>query len=301
MQYTATDFKEVERAVREFAKHPHAEVRMLATSLLGREIPLVSLGNGSKCVLYVGAHHGMEGITAGVLLDFVRDYLGALSRKESHYGCPMEYLHETRRILVVPMLNPDGVEYALHGLGAYNPLGERVIAMNGERGRDLSRWQANARGVDLNHNYDAGFMAYKQKEREAGIFGGAPTRYSGEYPESEPETAALARLLRMLGEQLLGVLTLHTQGEEIYCSCADHLTAKTMAAGRALARLTGYRLARPEGLSAFGGLTDYCIESLHRPSYTLECGRGENPLPPSDRTLIYAKLRRALFSFPFLL
>ena len=52
---------------------------------------------------------------------------------------------------------------------------------------DFTHWQANARGVDLNHNYDAGFLEYKQIEAEQGILGGGPTRYSGECPESEPE------------------------------------------------------------------------------------------------------------------
>ena len=29
---------------------------------------------------------------------------------------------------------------------------------------DFSHWQANARGVDLNHNYDSGFYEYKKIE-----------------------------------------------------------------------------------------------------------------------------------------
>ncbi len=299
--YTATDYKELLAATARISADPNTFVSVLTKSVLGREIPLISLGSGKKCVLYVAAHHGMEGITAGVLLDFISEYLAALSKKASMYGTPMKYLFETRRLLVVPMLNPDGVEYALHGVEIDNPLRMRVLAMNGGHGEDFSHWQANARGVDLNHNYNAGFAEYKEKERAMGILNGAPTRYSGEYPESEPETAALCRLLRAEHENLLGVLTLHTQGEEIFCSCAENLTAKSMSVGRVLSRLTGYRLARPEGLAAFGGLTDWCIRVLGRPSYTLECGFGINPLPPADRPLLYARLHKALFTFPLLL
>ena len=272
---------------------------VLTQSILGREIPLITLGKGKKAVVYVGAHHGMEWITAAVLVDFIADYCRQLARNTAPFGNRVSYLFEERRILIVPMLNPDGVEYATAGVSAENPLYARVCAMNG--GEDFTHWQANARGVDLNHNYDAGFLAYKSKEREAGILNGAPTRYSGEYPESEPETAALCRLLRYHHEDLLGVLTLHTQGEEIFCSCRDAISAKTTSVGRMLARITGYTLAHPSGLAAFGGLTDWCIESLKRPAYTLECGRGENPLPVSQRPLIYEKLRRAFFSVPFLL
>ena len=63
--------------------------------------------------------------------------------------------------------------------------------------------------------------------------------------------------------------------------------------------MTGYELKNPVGLAAFGGLTDWCIEALDLPSFTVECGRGENPLPAETRPLIYEKLRRALFAFPF--
>ena len=272
-----------------------ADVSVLTRSILGREIPLITLGKGKHAVLYVGAHHGMEGITCGVLLDFIADYIRQYEKKTTVYDYPMQYLFEQRRIYIVPMLNPDGVEYAVHGIGESNPLRERVLKMNDSN--DFSNWQANARGVDLNHNYDAGFLAYKRKEAEAGIMGGAPTRYSGEYPESEPETAALCRFLRFHREQIKGVLTLHTPGEEIFCSCKDNLTAKTMSVGRVISRFTGYRLARPEGLAAFGGLTDWCISTLCRPAFTLECGKGQNPLPPSQRPLIYERLRRTLFSF----
>lgn len=271
---------------------------VLTRSILGREIPILTLGKGRRAVFLVGAHHGMESITAAVLTDFIEDYTRQLSRRATVYDYPMRYLFEERKIYIVPMLNPDGVEYSVNGTTRENPLYERVMAMKG--GEDLTRWQANARGVDLNHNYDAGFAAYKAKEAQEGIPSGAPTRYSGEYPESEPETAALCRFLRARREEIKGVLTLHTQGEEIFCSCENNLTAKCMSVGRLLSRFTGYRLARPEGLAAFGGLTDWCIASLCRPAFTLECGRGENPLPEEQREIIYGRLRRALFSFAFM-
>ena len=295
MEHHSVDYKALTDALKTMTGGA-VEINVLTRSILGREIPILTLGQGKRAVLYVGAHHGMESITSGVLLDFIADYIKQYERAATVYEYPIKYLFQERRIYIVPMLNPDGVEYAIHGVGAENPLRDRVIRMNG--GEDFSHWQANARGVDLNHNYDAGFRAYKKKEAEAGITGGAPTRYSGEYPESEPETAALCRFLRLRRENIVGILTLHTQGEEIFCSCGDNLTAKTMSVGRVISRFTGYRLARPEGLAAFGGLTDWCIADLFRPAFTLECGKGENPLPPEQRPLIYERLRRILFSFP---
>ena len=272
----------------------------LTRSIFGRKIPLITLGKGKRAVLYVGAHHGTEGVTTGVLLDFIADYLHQYANHATVFEYPMEYLFRERKIYIVPMLNPDGVEYATHGVEKENPLLERLLLMNGGSD-DFSRWNANARGVDLNHNYDAEFEKYKESEIAEGIVNGAPNGYSGEFPESEPETAALCRFLRSRREEICGVLSLHTRGEEILCSCADNLTAKTMAAGRILSRFTGYRLARPEGISARGSLSDWCISSLLRPAYTLRCGKGEGVLLFGEQSKIYERLRRALFSFPFLI
>ena len=126
-----------------------------------------------------------------------------------------------------------------------------------------------------------------------GIKGGAPTRYSGDAPESEPETAALAAFVRSAKPRL--VMSLHTQGEEIYYCGGGRELPGVRAAALRLSSLSGYRIALPSGPAAYGGLCDYTTASLGIPSFTVECGRGENPLPPSDFPLIYARIRRMLF------
>ena len=47
-------------------------------------------------------------------------------------------------------------------------------------------------------------------------------------------------------------------------------------------------------------MTDYCIEKLGIPAFTLECGKGKNPLPPADAPILYGEIRKALFGFPML-
>lgn len=291
------DHQTLERCVHELEKkHKCLSVGSIGSTILGRTIPEITIGSGDRCVLYIGAHHGMEWITSALLLLLAAELADAYESDRTVSGVSVRAVLKLRRICIVPMLNPDGVEYAIHGLDPQSILHDRVIAMNG--GDDLSHWQANARGVDLNHNYNAGFAEYKQVEAKLGIWGGAPTRYSGEYPESEPETRSMCNFVRFLEPTL--AVSLHTQGEEIYytsCGKSEHIS---LPLARAAAKMTGYKLAKPTGTAAYGGFTDWFINEFQAPALTLECGRGTNPLPLSDLLPIYSRLHRALITLPTL-
>lgn len=282
------------------SRYPWISVTVLGESIMGRKIPMIRLGGNedARHVLYIGAHHGMEWITSCVLLRFINEYCELLGSDGMAEGVRVKRLYESCNLHIVPMLNPDGVDYAINGVSEENVLRERLVHMNG--GSDFSHWQANARGVDLNHNYNAGFAEYKQLERESGIFGGAPTRYSGESPESEPETAYLCNYLRFYNS-FSAALTLHTQGEEIFSGGEDAGAPDAERLGQYLSRVTGYQLSTPRGAAAYGGFTDWFVREFSRPSFTLECGKGENPLPVRDMPMMYLKLRRALFEFPMML
>ena len=277
-------------------RYPSLGIGYLGESILGKGIPLITLGEGKKSVLYVGAHHSMEWITSILLTRFLNEFWELEHRNGSVYGYSIRELCKHYTFYIIPMLNPDGVEYQIHGVQSNNPLYERVMQMN-RQSNDFSSWQANARGVDLNHNYDAGFAEYKQLESENGIEGGAPTRFSGECPESEPEVGYLCNFIRF-HEELCGILTLHTQGEEIFYQSGGICPPKASAVAKKLAQVTGYRLSEAEGLASYGGLTDWCVQKLGLPSFTVECGRGKNPLPLSDQFPIYTRLRKILFTFP---
>ena len=340
------------------ALYPAIGVSVLGHSVCGREIFMFSAGNKSaeKSVLYVGTHHATEYITAAVLVRFLADLGEAAKDGRSVCRVDVRRMLGRRRIYVVPMLNPDGVELHLHGIRDGCPLADRLTAMSGNlsygeatprsgdfsygeatprsgdfsygeattrsgefphgeattRSEDLPRsggflhWQANARGVDLNHNYDARWGEYKAVEAERGIVAGA-TLYSGVSPESEPETQAICALLRY-DASVRTVLSLHTQGEVIYYgrhagereSGGESAPVGARSIGRTLSRMTGYALEETEGTAAYGGLVDWYVREFGRPGYTLECGRGENPLPAEQAVAIYARVREALFCTPYL-
>lgn len=289
MAYTYSELqKDIEEIMK---KYGFIGVGTIGKTLVGREIPLITIGKGAKSVLYVGTHHGMEWITSLLLMNYVRECCENVVKNKKMFGTDAEYLFENRRVFIVPMLNPDGVELQVNGRDAENPLTERLYTMSGG---DFSRWQANGRGVDLNHNYNAGFAEYKAIEPTLGIFGGAPTRYSGAYPESEPEVSAMCGFIRSTDISLL--IALHTQGGEIYYDYNGHVPHGAEAIARRMSAMSGYKLSRPQGAASYGGLKDWFINEFDRPGFTVECGKGVNPLPETDEPVIRSVIGGVLHS-----
>ncbi|MBQ7172728.1 MAG: M14 family metallocarboxypeptidase [Clostridia bacterium] len=286
------DYKELlARTEKLEEENPLLSFGYLGTSLLGRGIPMLTLGRGRLEVLYVGTHHALEWLTSDLLLRFLEEAKDPGTRRVS--GVSIAELFECVKFYVVPMLNPDGVEYVFHGISDDNPIKERVLAMNGGS-KTFSSWQANGRGVDLNHNYNDCFSEY---QAASGIQSGAPTRFAGEEPESEPEVAYLCGFLRH-HPKIRGVLSFHTQGEVIYYQSRGVMLPSSLRIAKRMEAVSGYRLERAEGLSSYGGLTDWCLRTMKIPAFTIECGRGENPLPKSELKKIYSDLRTLLYLFP---
>jgi len=267
---------------------------VIGWSYLGKNINLIRIGRGERKVIYIGAHHAMEWITSLMLVRFIEDFCKSYVFKEKFYGYDPEYILQTRSIYIVPMLNPDGVDLSINGIDKYNYLmRSRLVRMN-NCSEDFSHWQANARGVDLNHNYDADFYLLKDIEIKSGITEPCGTRYGGEYAESEPEVASLASFIRSDGDISL-LAALHTQGEVVYWKYKDIIPKKAKILADLIAKATGYKLEDPEEeIASYGGCKDWFISKFNRPGFTIECGKGINPIPVSDFVKIYNYIAEAL-------
>ncbi len=268
---------------------PHYEI---GKSTEGRSIYAFRLGTGKNHVLYNGAHHGLEWLTPPLLMQFAFDYLDALKQNRRLATFNINELCQKTTIHIVPMLNPDGIEIAARGSKRKD-----LILMN--RGADFCKnWQSNARGVDLNHNYDAGFSICKKQEYALGITGPGPTRYGGKAPESEPETRALCDYVRQNDFKLC--LAYHSQGEVIYYDYNGVVPENGAEICRELCALSGYLPDKAEGIASYGGFKDWFIETYRRPAYTIEIGHGKNPLPFCQFSEIYEKNLKMLIMAAFL-
>ena len=261
----------------------------IGESRCSRPIDLLCIGNRKKQVLFAGAFHGMEWITTLVLLRFTDELCQAVLTGKSLCGISPGSILNRRGLAVIPCVNPDGVEIQLHGTDAAGEYSELVRKASGG---NTNRWQANAAGVDINHNFSADWEDLRRREISQGIDAPAPTRYGGEYAESEPESRTIASYCRT--GSISHALAFHSQGEEIYWNYGSYNDPEAKRMAKMLSRASGYTVAEPSGLASGGGFKDWFVTKFGRPAFTIEIGRGENPLPADSLDDIYDGLREML-------
>ena len=253
----------------------------IGQSVFERTIPVITLGDkmAQKGVLYVGAHNAQGNTGASLLLNFIRDYLEAYERYSQVYQVNLRYLYKMRKIYIVPMINPDGVEYRLRGVSENNPIRERLVAYNGSE--DFSAWKFNGRGVDLANNYDICFERSKADENK---------KYCGEYAESEPEVAALVNFIRFNIDGIESMVSFDGDIKGIaYKSSVNN--KHTEHIGRLSARLTNFPLSEIEQKGACGWFSS----KFNKPSITV------GTLDDAEISAVnYSRLKELLFTFPIL-
>ncbi|WP_409274309.1 M14 family metallopeptidase [Neobacillus sp. SCS-31] len=258
--------------------YPFLQVESIGNSVVGRNIPEVLVGTGGKRVHYNGSFHANEWITTPVLMTFLNDYLLALTNQTGIRGRAALPLYQQSTLSIVPMVNPDGVHLVINGLPPNDPWRSRVIAWN--RGStDFSGWKANIRGVDLNDQFPARWEL--ERARNPKVPG--PRDYGGESPLSEPEAIAMANLTRR--RDFSRVLAFHTQGQVIYWGFENLEPPESAVLAREFARVSGYEPVKT--IESYAGYKDWFIQDWRRPGFTVELGRGTNPLPIAQFDQIY--------------
>lgn len=270
-------------------EYPFLNTKIIGRSCAGRDIHALRIGAANEYTLITAAFHGSERITSVVLLMFIERLCSAIAENAHIAGLDAVKALHNRGIIFVPCVNPDGCEISLMGAAACG-------ALSGTIGRlcrnDFTHWNANLRGVDINHNFNAGWEELRRLERKEGIFGPAPTRFGGYKPESEPETLALTELCRT--RRIRHVTALHSQGEVIYWTYGEKRPPRSRRMAEIMATSSGYALDYPTGLASGGGFKDWFISEFNRPGFTVELGLGENPLPTEETEGIYKRVEEML-------
>ena len=92
-------------------------------------------------------------------------------------------------------------------------------------------------------------------------------------------------------------MALHSQGEELFWRYGENTPKNSEMMAKILSDSCGYRLVDNQGLYSHGGFKDWFIEEFSSPGFTMEIGRGENPLPKENLYSIYNQIEEALLLF----
>ena len=191
-------------------KYPEITPTVYGRTRAGRPIFLLSVGTGKEKIFYSAGYHGSEWITVLTAMRFLEDILLSLKTGEPLWGYDFKKILKEKRLVFIPCVNPDGTEIAINGFHCAREYYQIVKSVG--KGDHL-HWNANAAGIDINHNFDAGWEKLKEMEIMQGIRTPAPTRFGGLAPESEPETRAVTTLCRQV--EFSRAMALHSQGEEL--------------------------------------------------------------------------------------
>lgn len=262
---------------------------VIGKSCSGKDITALKIGAASEYGLITAAFHGSERITSTVLLMFIEELCKAIKNNGYICGINAQRALRGRGVIFVPCVNPDGCDISLLGAKGCGNKADFVAKLCKN---DFSHWNANLRGVDINHNFNADWDAVREKEKALGIYGPAPTRFGGYKPESEPETVALTELCRNVAIRY--VVALHSQGEVIYWSYGHKQPSRSRKMAEIMATSSGYALDVPSAIATGGGFKDWFIKEYNRPGFTIELGKGENPLPATESEKIYKQVSEML-------
>lgn len=221
----------------------------------------VDIEEGEPEFLLLALHHAREWPASETAVQLIMNLTDGYGSDER-----ISWLIDNREIWIVPVVNPDGLDFALS-----DP--------------DNDMWRKNRRdnldgtyGVDLNRNYDG-----SQNDDPLGEWGGAGTSsltssdvYCGVSAFSEPETQAIRDLARAHDFQI--AFDFHTYDDSVmwpwgYTADLTQDDAYLVDIGEQLAALNGYRAAQSVDLyPTTGDSLDWLYGSLNVFPFLFEMG-----------------------------
>ena len=275
------------------ARYPFLRSASIGRSALNRELWSLTAGSGEYRVLYNAEHHANEWITTPLLLRFLEELAGAFAAGGELDGLSAAELLTQSTLCLVPAVNPDGMDLVTGELQSGAPYEEALrLARSYPRFAFPAGWKANLEGIDLNLQYPAGWERAREIKFSQGVVSPAPADYVGTAPLEAPEARALYDLTRRFSPALIEAW--HTQGEVIYWKYLDFEPPMSRALAARFAAVSGYAAEETPYAAGFAGYKDWFIQDYNRPGFTIEAGKGVNPLPISDFDAIYRRCRPIL-------
>ena len=266
----------------------------IGRSVIGKRIEAIRIGAGPLRVGINASHHANEWITTPLVLLFLERYAKAFCENGTIGNASARELYESSTLTLVPLVNPDGVDLVTGALAEGDSYFESARALSAFYPAIPfpNGWKANIQGVDLNLGYPAGWENARTIKFAQGFTRPGPRDYIGTRPLETPENRAMAELTRH--ERFDRAIAYHTQGGEIYWEYRGKAPVGSRTLAEQFSAASGYTVANVPYDSSFAGYKDWAIDAFGINAFTIEAGRGENPLPITDLESLYAENERIL-------
>ena len=224
--HMVSDIKKLQRAYPDLIKY-----KIIGKSEYGRDIYAVALGNGKATSFINGSHHAREWLTTNLNMHMIEEYAKAYTKNSNIQGYNARNILNLTTIWFVPMVNPDGVTLQQEGLKAFpKSIHASLIEMN-KGSTNFKRWKANAKGIDLNRQYDAGWATIKDSPA-----GPSYQIYKGTAPATASEVKAVLRLVSEINAEM--AVAYHSSGKFFTgtISRTQRITSETMCTQKRLVK-----------------------------------------------------------------
>lgn len=264
----------------------YLNVNIIGTTVDNRDIYELVLGNPSapKCVMFQATAHAREYMCSQLVMKQVEYYLDNYEKKYNKQS--YHEIFDKVCVRIVPMTNPDGVTIAQKGINGIRnkKLRKKLKKMRGIG--NPSRWKANARGVDLNRQFDYRFKKNKSLSKYACYAG-----YGGPRPASENESKALLYVVNTYKPK--AVVNYHAMGNVIFHNYAGNKATKkkVVKLTSKIRSITGYSYI---STSQSPGFANYLIKKKNIPSTTVEIGTNTTPVPISQFPTVWRQNKNVM-------
>lgn len=270
-------------------RYPFLAKFPIGRSAAGRRIEAIRIGAGPLRVGINAAHHANEWITTPLVLLFLERFAKRFAENGAIGGVSARALYEAATLTLVPLVNPDGVDLVTGAILEGDSFYESAKALSAfYPGIPFPNgWKANIFGVDLNLGYPAGWENARAIKFAQGFVRPGPRDYVGTRPLEAPEDRAMYELT--VKERFDRAIAYHTQGGEIYFEYRSYAPQGSLPLAKRFSEASGYSVANVPYGSGFAGYKDWAIDALNMNAFTVEAGRGVNPLPIDDLESLYAE------------
>ncbi len=230
-----------------------SKVKVIGTSVQGRNIETYTYGKGGTTLLFVGGiHGGYEWNSTLLAYDFIDNLENDFIQ-----------IPDNLKVVIIPSLNPDGLYSVVKKEGRFTT---EEIPENDAHTTGQGRFNANA--VDLNRNFDC---KWKPESTWRG-----KTVKAGTSAFSEPEAIALRDLVLEINPK--AVVFWHSQANTVYASeCEKGVLPETLTIMNTYAKAAGYNSVSTFDAYPVTGDAEGWLASINIPAITVELKTRTSP------------------------